>query len=240
MVDFSLRFLDHQGRHFGIAELNFPDDAAAVAAVIQTYPNRPVELWQADRCVRVFDHSIGVAHAQMRAATKSLHNALDTSFELSSLINREAYRRYLQMNIPCCGIELALEQADVRRILPDWDQRQRRFALTHDLTAMSAALDPTSPYLVERDIGSILGWCYVLEGSRLGAQVVLQTFVSSPDAEVRNATSFLRHGAGKPLWKSFKAALSQIDGNEAAILRACVAAKSGFEAFLFNRSASDA
>jgi heme oxygenase len=176
----------------------------------------------------------------MRAATKSLHNALDTSFELSSLTDREAYSRYLQMNQPCCGIELALEEAGVRTILPDWNQRQRRFALTHDLTSVGAPTDLSSPYSIDSDIGSILGWCYVLEGSRLGAQVVLQTVGCSRDVEVRDATRFLRHGAGKPLWRSFKTALSQIDDDEAAILRACGAAKSAFEAFLFGRSASAA
>jgi heme oxygenase len=240
MVDFKLRFLDHQGRPFGITERDFPDDAAAVAGVMETYPNRPVELWQADRCIRVFDHGIGIAHARMRAATKSLHNALDTSFELSSLTDREAYSRYLQMNRPCCGIELALEAVDVWRILPDWDQRRRQVALTRDLTSVGAPTIPFPPYSIAPDIGSILGWCYVLEGSRLGAQVVLQTVGASRDAEVRNATCFLRHGAGKPLWRSFKTALSQIDDNEAAILRACGAAKSAFEAFLPGRSASAA
>jgi hypothetical protein len=49
---------------------------------------------------------------------------------------------------------------------------------------------------------------YVLEGSRLGAQVLLQAVAGSSDAAVTAATAYLRHGAGRHLWQSFLALLA--------------------------------
>src|SRR3954462_6395747 len=44
---------------------------------------------------------------------------------------------------------------------------------------------------------------YVLEGLRLGAQILLKRVSQSNDPVVAEATAYLTHGAGRHLWRSF-------------------------------------
>jgi heme oxygenase len=44
---------------------------------------------------------------------------------------------------------------------------------------------------------------YVLEGSRLGAQILLKRVAQSTDLVVATTTGYLGHGAGQHLWRSF-------------------------------------
>jgi heme oxygenase len=81
----------------------------------------------------------------------------------------------------------------------------------------------------------LLGWNYVLEGSRLGAKVILRTVMSSAEREVREAIAFLRHGDGEQLWKSFKVELGKINSEPAAIAKACTGAKAAFHCFATSR-----
>ncbi len=78
----------------------------------------------------------------------------------------------------------------------------------------------------------MLGWSYVLEGSRLGAALIKRTVETSPDPQVRAATRFLGHGEGRNFWSSFKATLALIDQDDDAIASACAAALQAFERFI--------
>ena len=174
----------------------------------------------------------GRAHECLRSGTRSLHEALDASMPLSGLANRQDYIRYLSINWPCAAIEEALESVGVYRILRDWNCRRRRFDLTDDLLALGAALPPSREFLIANDTATILGWSYVLEGSRLGASVILRKVEVSALPEIRAATRFLRHGLGENYWNSFKIALERIDADPEAIAIACEAARAAFECFL--------
>jgi heme oxygenase len=175
--------------------------------------------------------SQGHAHAVLRKATRTLHASLDSSFVPSNLASRSGYVRYLLMNCPCTWIEPALTDAGIHRLLPDWDQRQRQLALAADLEALEVTPDPPRARIIEADAGTILGWSYVLEGSRLGARLLLKTVQQSEDRDVSSATRFLRQGVGTDLWGSFKAVLSEIDHDTDAIAKACAAAILAFECF---------
>ena len=135
-------------------------------------------------------------------------------------------------NAPCVAIEEALESAGIHRVLPDWNCRRRRFDLTDDLFALGVALPPSRGLQIVNDTATLLGWSYVLEGSRLGAHVILRKVEVSALAEVRAATHFLRHGLGENYWDSFKIALVRIDANPEAIAVACEGARAAFECFL--------
>jgi heme oxygenase len=151
---------------------------------------------------------------------------------ISATPDHQGYIRYLLFNRVCGPIEQGLVQAGVHRILPDWDQRERASALAEDLAALGVwpAAVPACP--IEADAGTVLGWSYVLEGSRLGAGVILRIIEASDDPRMRCATRFLRHGEGQGLWTSFKMALAGIDDDAGAIARAGVAAKAAFGCFL--------
>lgn len=174
----------------------------------------------------------GRAHARLRDETRETHAALDATLDLGRLASRAYYLRYLKMNLVCAAMEPALTAAGIQDILPDWEQRQRRFALAGDLAALGAEAGFPPPLTIEADTGTMLGWAYVLEGSRMGARLILRTVAARGDAEMREATRFLRHGDGLGLWERFLAVLAGIDHDEAAIAKARVAANLAFACFL--------
>jgi heme oxygenase (biliverdin-IX-beta and delta-forming) len=146
-------------------------------------------------------------------------------------MTRDAYVRYLMMNRPFASIEPALEAARIHRFLPDWDMRRRRFLLASDMEALGIPQWETATVPISGDIGTLLGWSYVLEGSRLGAQYILKEIEATRAQELIDATRFLRHGAGTAMWTTFTGALSQIDSDPCAIGRACEAARAAFSCF---------
>ena len=172
------------------------------------------------------------ARHRLRLETHAAHAALDQRIVPATLGTRSVYSKYLSGVAPCIPIELALVEAGVRRVVPDWEQRERREPLMQDLAAMNVRPRQQPSCVIASDIGSVLGWSYVLEGSRLGARIILRSVANSDDPVVRSATRFLRHGEGSLLWSSFQSALAQIDGDDVAIQRACLGANAAFTYFL--------
>lgn len=111
----------------------------------------------------------GHARRTLRNETAVLHDTIELHFAPTSM-TRDAYVRYLMMNRPFASIEPALEAARIHRFLPDWDMRRRRFLLASDMEALGIPQWETATVPISGDIGTLLGWSYVLEGSRLGAQ----------------------------------------------------------------------
>jgi heme oxygenase (biliverdin-IX-beta and delta-forming) len=176
--------------------------------------------------------SPGAAHAYLRAETRALHALAERHMGVSAAVDHDVYIQYLLFNRVCGPIEHGLVQAGVHRILPDWDQRERASALAEDLADLGVPPAAVQECPVGADAGTILGWSYVLEGSRLGAAVILRIVEASEEPRMRCATRFLRHGEGQGLWTSYKAALAGIDDDAGAIVRAGVAAKAAFGCFL--------
>jgi heme oxygenase (biliverdin-IX-beta and delta-forming) len=173
----------------------------------------------------------GHANEAIRRHTRHLHDALDSRLLLSNLTSRTGYINYLRINWACVPIEQALERAGISQVLLDWEGRRRRSALVADLVALGVQPPSYIALTIDSDMGTLLGWSYVLEGSRLGAKVILQTVMSSAELEVREAMTFLRHGEGEQLWKSFKFELGKINSEPAAIAKACTGAKAAFHCF---------
>src|SRR5664279_5851825 len=128
------------------------------------------------------------AHERLRSHTLQLHKAFESRIDLSTIATREGYIRYLWANRPCASIESALAKAGIHRLLTDWNQRERWSALAGDLAALGVRPSPFAAFEIEPDDGTLLGCAYVLEGSRLGARVILQAIERGGDAQVRNAT----------------------------------------------------
>lgn len=125
-------------------------------------------------------------------------------------------------------LERCLEASSGRPIwslLPDWPERRRAHLLDDIMVSL-----PEWPLLPLRTASQKLGAAYVLEGSRLGARVLLSRVLRCDSEAVRRVTRFLSHGTERRLWPSFLAALdrsaSEIDPGE------CVsAAKAAFALF---------
>jgi len=152
--------------------------------------------------------AVGLRH-RLRTATADAHARLDEQVRALDLRRLPDYRRFLEASAAALlPLEGSLIEAGVARIFPDWALRSRRHAILHDLARVGGVARPLAvPWRLHFD--GVLGTMYVLEGSRLGAQVLLRSIARSSDAVVTQATAYLRHGAGRHLWQSFLALLER-------------------------------
>lgn len=164
--------------------------------------------------------AVGLRH-RLRSATAEAHARIDARFGGLDLTSLSDYRCFLEANADALlPLENALIEAGVVRIFPDWEMRSRRRAILNDLAAIHGTFRPFPP-LASLDFGGVLGTMYVLEGSRLGARMLLRTIERTRDPRVTAATAYLRHGEGHQLWPSFLAMLEQhataLDSEDGAI-----------------------
>jgi heme oxygenase (biliverdin-IX-beta and delta-forming) len=171
------------------------------------------------------------AHEQLRSSTRHLHQLVDSRFDLASISSEPAYTAFLLANWPFASIEVGLERAGIQNVLPDWGKRRRRDALAEDIRQCGISPPSIDRLEIDSDHGALLGWSYVLEGSRLGAGIILQATKRHGEKTARG-TRFLQHGVGEHLWRDFKIALAKIDKDPPAVSKACVAAGLAFHCFL--------
>jgi heme oxygenase len=169
---------------------------------------------------------------RLRQETAPLHGELDAALAFPERCDLIWYHRLLTVNSTMIPIEAALAAAGIQSLLPDWPDRQRGAAIKHDLAALGLPAPPPAPVSIDPDPATLLGWAYVLEGSRLGARFILKFVEATAPPEIRAATQFLSHGFGKGFWPSFQAVLQGADLDQAASARACNAARAGFSCFL--------
>ena len=110
-------------------------------------------------------------------------------------------------------LEQALLAAKVDAIVPDWARRSRTAALRADLADLGIIDVPAAPPPLLAEEARQFGALYVLEGSRLGAKLLLPELLARGSTRVQAATRYLRHGEGHWLWPSF---LAYLESSEAA------------------------
>jgi heme oxygenase len=166
--------------------------------------------------------SLPVFRERLRDATAAAHRDLDAQFTSFDLTDVSGYRRFLQASAAALlPLEAALEQAGVVEAFPDWSERSRRTAIITDLASLGSSVPPLVS-VAPLTPGGVFGTMYVLEGSRLGAKFLLKTVADAADPRIGEATAYLSHGAGKRLWQSFLAKLSeQACDEDEAIAAAC-------------------
>ena len=140
---------------------------------------------------------------RLRDATADAHAALDRRLQSFDLTTRDGYRRFLGANAAALlPLERTLEANGVRELIPGWDARARSRAMYADLDLLGIAPQPVETAAVLTH-ARMLGALYVLEGSRLGAKVLVRQVTRSTDPLVRAATAYLRHGEGERFWPGF-------------------------------------
>jgi len=174
------------------------------------------------------------AHDRLRSSTRDLHHLVDSGFDLASISGTAGYAAFLLSNWPFAAIEVALERAGIHHVLPDWDKRRRREALARDLSQFGISPPAIDRLEIGSDLGTLLGWSYVVEGSRLGAGMILRAITRHGD-QAAGGRRFLGRGADENLWSTFKIALSRIDEDPHATSNACAAAVGAFQYFLAAR-----
>lgn len=133
----------------------------------------------------------------LRAATASDHDRVDATFGGFALGDAAGYRRFLLAHgraLP--AVEAALAAA--AHALPAW--RPRTAALADDLAALGEAMPPPLDFGVANEAES-WGALYVIEGSRLGGQLLARSVPAGLPAAYLSA----RHLSGE--WRALLAAL---------------------------------
>jgi heme oxygenase len=117
---------------------------------------------------------------------------------------KQGYGKFLQASAAAIyPLETALLAAGVNDILADWHERSRAEAIRLDLDDMGAPAPAIRPAPCFRGEAFQFGVLYVLEGSRLGAQVLTERVMALDDHRIQAATRYLRHGEGKRFWPTF-------------------------------------
>jgi heme oxygenase len=143
----------------------------------------------------------------LREGTVDCHARVDRLMGCFDLSNRADYTEFLTIHgriVP--PIERWLEGNGVCAELPDWGERQRTSALYHDIGKLGLTPPRELSCVFENTASSRAGILYVIEGSRLGASLLVRRMT---DAGAEFPTSFLTHGSGRSLWPTFVAWLNR-------------------------------
>jgi heme oxygenase len=171
------------------------------------------------------------ARTLLREACAEAHARLDGRLSKLNFDDREAYAAVLsRMSGPLSAYEGALTAGVAPALFANWSGRLRSYALRADLEALGGSFRQTRRAPLE-DEAAALGALYVLEGSRLGGQVLARMAEASADEGVRGATRYFRHGQGGALWRGFIETLENSDAVRARPHAAAQAALDTFAAF---------
>jgi heme oxygenase (biliverdin-IX-beta and delta-forming) len=147
----------------------------------------------------------------LREATAAAHRQLDAIASTFDVATYDGYACFLVANAaPLSALELALENGGIAEWMTDWPQRTRRNEIARDLRSLQRPSLSVSVAPIETR-SEQLGVLYVLEGSRLGTQVIAKQVEQSADARVLAARQFLR-ASGVDQWRSFIRDLESADG----------------------------
>ncbi len=119
--------------------------------------------------------------------------------------------------------EKALDGAGIGTLLPDWPSRRRSHLLVADLAELGLPV-PDGEILPVSGIPSLLGWVYVLEGSRLGGNILRRAV--APGLPV----AFLSDSYPKA-WPTLVSVLDEQLTEHSAIDQAIAAAQALFAVF---------
>lgn len=171
------------------------------------------------------------ARALLRDACRGIHAQLDQQLSQVDFNDRAAYADMLsRMSGPVTALEGALTAGVAPVLFTNWAERLRTHALRKDVAAVGGRFAEHTAPAIESE-AEALGTLYVLEGSRLGGQVLARMACESRDPQVRDATRYFLHGARGGLWRSFLERLEQSPAVNAEPARATHAALAAFATF---------
>src|ERR1700761_420108 len=166
------------------------------------------------------------AREYLKLSTRDLHSRLDAAAGVMRLETYPGYGDFLAAHAAALiPLEAALEKGGIDRLLPDWALRRRSAALSDDLADLGLSCEALAAPTFRSEAG-LLGAAYVLEGSRLGARVVLgRVGAESP-------TRYPSHGEGMRFWPNFLAVLERSAEVRRAPHHAVAAARAAFTLFI--------
>ena len=174
---------------------------------------------------------------RLKAATHAAHDGLDRAImDYEPFSSRERYSQFVKVQHAFHrDFDALYDNAALDVLLPDLQGRRRMPLIEQDLADLGA--DPVAFSSVPvfaagetADLPTALGWLYVAEGSNMGAAFLLKWAKEKLDL---SETFGARHLAGAPEgrglhWRTFTAALNEVDLSEAEEARVVAGAETAF------------
>jgi len=152
---------------------------------------------------------------RLRGATNGLHESIDSRIRQSGFLTTPAgYERYLRATLRARqAIEAGLDAGGAQAVYPPWPARKIAPALALDISDLGGGppgdvqcAPPSSPF----SLGSIWGALYVLEGSAVGARLLLRQAAILGFTPQFGARHLARQTTAPSAWKDFVAALNEV------------------------------
>ena len=165
------------------------------------------------------------AREYLRSITRDAHDRVDARFSAFDLSTTEGYADFLGAQAAAfLPIEAALDRAGAGDLLPDWAERRRSDALKSDLAALGRAVPDVNGAPQYPDEASVWGGIYVLEGSRLGGNILRK-------GVAKDLPKAFLTPAAKGSWGKFVAALERNLYDRVVLQRAGLSAVETFACF---------
>ena len=167
------------------------------------------------------------ARFALKRATQAAHDRLDAQLSRLDLSRPDDYRAFLLIQAKVVpGLERALEQSGLSYLVEGWSAHRRCELLRSDLSMLGVDLPESAEFSAFPTEAATLGAAYVLEGSRLGAQILVRQVSSAMPSQ------FLKPPAGQSPWPSLVAVLDRFLYSDQRLGEATQAALECFAAFL--------
>ena len=164
---------------------------------------------------------------RLKAATHAAHDGLDRAImDYEPFSSRERYSQFVKVQHAFHrDFDALYDNAALDVLLPDLQGRRRMPLIEQDLADLGA-----EPVAFSSVPVFAAGWLYVAEGSNLGAAFPLKWAKEKLDL---SETFGARHLAGAPEgrglhWRTFTAALNEVDLSEAEEARVVAGAETAF------------
>lgn len=172
----------------------------------------------------------------LRQSTRPTHQALDDKvMQAQPFQSIESYGKFLCVQH---GIHRDVAplyaMPEVAAIIPNLSQRLRLQAVEKDAADLNITLPlyselPATSDATKIGIPEAMGWLYVIEGSNLGAAILLKLAKKMGLSETYGARHMAAQDCGRAAtWRSFKDGADATELNESERARAVVAAQTAF------------
>jgi heme oxygenase len=173
---------------------------------------------------------------RLKAATAEAHTRVEDQLAVAGMLSSpEGYRRYLEATFEIrSAIEREMDLAHAVRIMPLWPERKIAPLVAMDIMDVGGwvqAPKSVDDAPADQSIEAILGVLYVLEGSSLGARVVLKQVEALGMSHQHGARHLSAQAGDNKAWRQLTSIL-QHDPMSALGEAACIrAAQQTFERF---------
>ncbi len=178
---------------------------------------------------------------RLKTATAPHHERLDgLNAEFAMFGSLAAYKNYLRATYASrLTLESMLDASNVAALLPDWEGRKIQAQLIADFSDLRDGEETLSPSACRPiggpvDLPTIIGTLYVLEGSALGAAVLVKRAAALGLSPEYGARHLARQVANLPGWNAMIKLLDSAPFEESDEDRCVQASIAAFDAFEYN------